>query len=118
MPTSISSKEIQKKTLPIFVNNHKEKKFDFIFIDGGHSINTIRNDWLNVQKLMTSHTMVIFDDYYHIREDPNFTKSFGCNLIIDELDKKKYEIKLLSPREKFKTKIGNLKINNVRVKLK
>ena len=41
-----------------------KKKVDFVFIDGGHSIETIKNDWKNIQKLIHDHSVVIFDDYY------------------------------------------------------
>ena len=46
----------------------KIKKIDFVFIDGGHSIETIKNDWLNIQKLINKKSVVIFDDYYENKE--------------------------------------------------
>ena len=54
------------ETLPIFMDMEeiKNKDFDFILIDGGHSIGTITSDWNNVSKLMNQNTLVIFDDYY------------------------------------------------------
>ena len=38
-------------------------KMDLIFIDGGHSLETIKNDWFYSSKLMHDDTVVIFDDY-------------------------------------------------------
>lgn len=39
-------------------------KMDFIYIDGGHSKETIASDWENVKNLIKDNTYVIFDDYY------------------------------------------------------
>ena len=30
-----------------------QKKIDFIFVDGGHSVKTILSDWENVKKIMS-----------------------------------------------------------------
>ena len=53
--------------------------FDFIYIDGGHSLETIRNDWTYSEKLMAPDGTVVFDDYY-----PNET-SRGAKPMVDEL---------------------------------
>lgn len=42
---------------------------DFVFLDGGHSLETIESDWNNVFRLMKKNTVVLFDDYYHNRND-------------------------------------------------
>lgn len=36
---------------------------DFIFIDGGHSEETVQSDWDNCRRLMHENTVVYFDDY-------------------------------------------------------
>ena len=102
-----------KTLFPKFIK--RNKKIDFIFIDGGHSIKTIDNDWSYVKKVMHKKTTVIFDDYYN---DTKFTKRFGCNKLINSLDKNKYEIKIFSVADSFF--IQNKKISNniVRIKLK
>jgi len=51
------------ETLPLFVDEYKGK-VDFVFIDGGHSLDTIANDWRNIKKVMHEKTVVLFDDYY------------------------------------------------------
>ena len=38
-------------------------KMDLIFIDGGHSEETVAFDWKNAQRLMHDNTVVYFDDY-------------------------------------------------------
>lgn len=56
---------------------------DFAFIDGGHSVLTIRNDYL---KLKHS-SVIVFDDYYTPDEEgrmPDISK-VGCNRIVEQL---------------------------------
>ena len=72
-----------------------DQKIDFIFIDGGHSIETIRNDWQNVKKLINRKSVVIFDDYYH---DDLISKKFGSKKIIENLEKK-YISKILPSKD-------------------
>ncbi len=55
-----------------------ETKADFVFIDGGHSVETIRSDF---ERLRTS-AVIVLDDYY---EGPIDTARFGCNAVIRDL---------------------------------
>tara|TARA_Y100000992_G_C20816187_1_gene282603 strand:- start:4 stop:501 length:498 start_codon:yes stop_codon:yes gene_type:complete len=90
-----------KKTLKNF--SKKKKKIDFVFIDGGHSIQTIQSDWNNVKNFISEKSVVIFDDYY---DDKNIIKKFGCNKIIEKLDNKyKYEILPSNDYIKFQNKM-------------
>ncbi len=90
-----------KKTLKNF--SKKKKKIDFVFIDGGHSIQTIQSDWNNVKNFISEKSVVIFDDYY---DDKNIIKKFGCNKIIERLDSKyKYEILPSNDYIKFQNKM-------------
>ncbi len=106
-----------KDTLPKFINKIKEenKKIDFILIDGGHSIETILLDWNYLKTLMNYNTVVILDDYY---DNEGIIQKYGCNLLIDSLNRDNYEIKILEPQEKFLKDWGILKINMVKVRLK
>jgi len=81
---------------------------DFIFIDGGHSVETIRSDWEAVKKLMHQDTIVLFDDYWN-RDDA------GCKRIIDEMNKSEYQIEILPVQDTFRKEWGRLKINFVKV---
>ena len=100
------------KTLHSFVKNNKNL-IDFIFIDGGHSIQTIKNDWKFVKKIMHKNTVVVFDDYY--LNDKKIIKKFGCNFLKTEL-KKKYEMSLLPFTDKFAIKNGYRYIKMIKVK--
>ena len=68
-------------------------KVDFIFIDGGHHINTIKIDWFYSLMLSKKKTIFIFDDYYI--DNKLLIKNYGCNKLISSLDKKKFKIKIL-----------------------
>ena len=63
-----------QNTLPRF---KPDRPIDFVFIDGGHSVETIQSDWDNIKKLIHKDTIVIFDDYY------NETEEIGCKPVVD-----------------------------------
>lgn len=87
-------------------------KMDFIFIDGGHSLETIQNDWDYARKLMHEKTVVIFDDYWN-RTDA------GCKPLIDTLYREgKYLVKVLEPQDTFQKPEGILAINFALIKNK
>lgn len=68
-----------KDTLPQIMSRYSP---DFAYIDGGHSIETIRSDYDNLKDV----PVVIFDDYYMPSGEGGEildTAKFGCNLIID-----------------------------------
>lgn len=52
-----------QETLPELVRRGAEK-FDFIYLDGGHSLETIANDWRWSAQLVAPKGVVVFDDYY------------------------------------------------------
>lgn len=98
-----------KKTLPDAAK--RLSPMDLIIIDGGHSIETIENDWRYSEKLMAGNTSVVFDDYWN-RENE------GCKKLIDGLDRKKYIVELLPVEDVFLKKTGLLKIKYALVKKK
>lgn len=66
------------KTIPDFdtaLSGTDFEYMDLIFIDGGHSIETIESDWNNVRRLIGPKTVVIFDDYFLEREDVGAKKT-------------------------------------------
>ena len=76
-----------RKTLKKF---SPDRQIDFIYIDGGHSIDTIQSDWDNIKRFMDDKTVVIFDDYYENRED------VGCKKIINGIGPE-YKVTLMEP---------------------
>jgi len=80
---------------------------DFIFIDGGHSTETIQSDWENLQKVISKDTVILFDDYYEKID----TKNIGCNTVIKKIqDSSKYSIELLDP-------VDHLRENNLFIRI-
>ena len=64
---------------------------DFAFIDGGHSVETIANDY---SKLKDS-KVIVFDDYYMPGQDDKVhvdINLWGANKLVDSIDKTKYII--------------------------
>jgi Methyltransferase domain len=87
---------------------------DFVFIDGGHSIETITSDFAAVAQAVGSATTVILDDYY-VDPGPELT-GLGCQTLIDSLDRSRYEIELLDPVDVIERPAGPLSIRMVRVR--
>ena len=87
---------------------------DLVFIDGGHSIDTIENDWYYAQQVMGDNTIAIFDDYWS--GDWENREDLGCRSLIEVLDEYKFDVKILPRQDKFKKDWGVLKINFVQVR--
>lgn len=51
-----------RTTVPFYLQNNKETKFDFIFIDGGHSYEIAKADMDNCLSLAHKDTIVALDD--------------------------------------------------------
>tara|TARA_B100000035_G_scaffold178023_1_gene151782 strand:+ start:449 stop:1099 length:651 start_codon:yes stop_codon:yes gene_type:complete len=81
------------------LNMLKNKKVDLIFIDGGHRLDTIKNDWYKSIKFQKKNTIIIFDDYY--LDNEKIIRNFGCNLVVNKIDEKKYSKKLFFFTDRF-----------------
>lgn len=89
---------------------------DLIFVDGGHSLETVASDWENVRRALAPHTVVIFDDYYHNQEPE--VRELGSRPLLDSLDRSQYVVDVLDPVDEFPKEWGTLRISMVRVKLR
>jgi predicted O-methyltransferase YrrM len=89
------------------------RQADFVFIDGGHSIETITSDWNAVRDAMRVDAIVVFDDYY-VDPGPELL-GLGCQTIIAGLDRGTYRVELLEPCDAFAKPWGLLKVRMARV---
>jgi len=64
-----------RETLPAFCK--RGIKADFVFIDGGHSVETIQSDWDAIKQILNLGAVVVFDDYYEPER-----AGFGCNSLV------------------------------------
>lgn len=100
---------IKGDTIVTLKNFRPKILFDLIFIDGGHSIKTIENDWKYTRRLIKEKGLVVFDDYYV--NDKNIIKKFGCNNLINQLMKSKiYSIEFSKNTDYFPTKNYGIKL--------
>ena len=83
---------------------------DIIFIDGGHSTETIAADWENVQPLVAEKTVIFFDDFWNYGEG-------GCNQVVAEIARTGHSVKVLDPPDRFRRPWGVLETKLVRVTL-
>lgn len=65
---------------------------DLVFIDGGHSLETVRADWENVQPLLAPGAVVFFDDY------PNW----GVAPVVDAIDRGAWDVRVMPNRDRFR----------------
>lgn len=88
-------------------------KMDFIFIDGGHSNETVKSDWEAVSVLMHKESIVIFDDYWRNRTDG------GSKLTVDAIDTSLYKVEILPEIDVFDNPdFGHLEISFAKVTLR
>lgn len=86
-------------------------RMDMIFIDGGHSIDTIRHDWKCVQQVISKGTTILFDDY-------NNQSTWGAASIVDAIPRDMYSVEILQPPDVFDKEYGKLIINLAKVTVK
>lgn len=101
-----------RTTLPLAIDELRNA--DFVFIDGGHSVETVASDWRVVESAMDRDATVIFDDYY--TQDARAPEGVGCQTIIDALDRTAYEVEVLEPTDTFRKSWGLLRVRMVRVR--
>jgi predicted O-methyltransferase YrrM len=54
------------ETLPHYIETHPDKKFDLLFIDGGHDYEVAKADLENCLKLAHSDSVIVMDDTIYV----------------------------------------------------
>lgn len=90
---------LSTETVPQFKRDYG-RCVDFAFIDGGHSLDTILQDYENVCEVMNPGGIIVFDDYY----TPEI-KDFGCNQVVKDIP---HEV--LPHKDKFDKAIQLVKV--------
>lgn len=100
-----------RDTLPAFRTAHPQLRAEFIFIDGGHSIETIANDWASCSQLVAPGGSIFLDDYYG---NEQLAEEFGCNQLIASLRQDDaWQVAVLPETDEF-PEIGTIQIVRVR----
>jgi hypothetical protein len=84
------------------------READFVFIDGGHSIETITSDLTAVLGAVRPGVPVILDDYY-VDPGPELD-GLGCQSVVDALDRSRHVVSLLDPVDLIHRDAGPLRI--------
>ena len=82
---------------------------DFVFLDGGHSDETVASDFAAVLRCIVPGTPIMCDDYW------NYPGGGGCNKLVDGLDREKFAVTLLEPVDEFRKPYGILRTQIVKV---
>lgn len=92
-------KGFTRDTLPTFAKMNIRP--DFIYIDGGHSRETTKNDWNWVKQITDG--IVVFDDYLSAAKDV----CWGCNWTVDAIDGEWHKELIEPPDEFMLKKVGS-----------
>lgn len=71
-----------RDSLPRFAAERPDFRADWVFIDGGHAVKTIENDWRHCSAFVAPRGEIYLDDYYGQR---NLAERFGCNQLVERL---------------------------------
>jgi len=81
-----------QNTSDVFFEQNTEN-FDFIYIDGDHRYEAVKNDWNNSKSIFNK--FVLFDDYH---KDTKKQKDIECAKLIDEIEGFKKELIVMDRR--------------------
>jgi hypothetical protein len=96
-----------RDTLPAFYAAQPDFAADFVFIDGGHHVDTIENDWHWTSKLVRPGGKILLDDYY---DNAELSEKFGCNRLVSRLlDAAEWKISIL-PEKDYVPNMGSIQI--------
>jgi len=93
--------------------SEENRKFDLIFIDGGHSFPTVFSDWILSSSLVTQKGVVFFDDY--TTKNGASKSSFGIRQVVRSINKAEWKIRIYHNADYFKKAWGVLALKIAKV---
>lgn len=87
-----------RETLPRHLAQAGPSSIDFVWLDGGHSVETVASDWENCRKAVRPGGVILLDDFYS-QLSPSFLSKFGCNVLVERLIREKYDLTLLPVKD-------------------
>lgn len=117
-------KKIKQKFPTVHVQLHRgysskilvtlKEKFDIIFIDGGHSFETVKNDWeVSSQSLLRKGGAIYFDDYCNSKQ--SLRSGFGIKKVVDNIDPEKWSVEFMKISDYFLKDWGVLSLKIIKV---
>lgn len=87
-----------RETLPAYLSSAGAGGVDLVWLDGGHSIETIASDWQSCRKAARAGGIVLLDDYYS-QMPADFLVKFGCNSLVKRLVDEGAKVEILPTRD-------------------
>ena len=82
--------EFVNATSDDYFKSNKEKRYDFVYIDGDHRYESVKRDWENSKSIFNK--LLLFDDYHMPTKKE---KDIECAEIVDSIDPEQYEKELI-----------------------
>jgi predicted O-methyltransferase YrrM len=111
--TFVLHKGDTRETLPAFLSTPQAGKIDLVWLDGGHSVETITSDWRSCRRAVRNGGLVLLDDYYS-DVAPEFLERFGCNTLVRQLSGEGCKVEVLPTKDPV---VGGGHVQIVRVAL-
>lgn len=74
-----------KQTFPAYFKEYGPGSADLIFIDGGHSAETIKSDLENARRAIKKGGLIILDDFYTEMPEEEL-KQYGCQSVLEGME--------------------------------
>jgi hypothetical protein len=85
---------------------------DVLFLDGGHSLETIKSDWEFAKTAMHEKTVVVLDDYF-----PELP-FIGAKNVVDNIDRSVFDVKIMPEIDDYTHPFGRLRTQLVVVRFR
>lgn len=88
-------------------HSHEMPPMDFVFIDGGHSPETVQSDFDFASRLVSKEGYIFLDDYW-------LTDAGGCRRLVRSLSPREYQVHIHRIPDCYKSTVGFIWLVRVR----